>query len=80
MDNRPMAKATIDGIRAMSGRELATIRAALRLWRESAAVAIPIACYEELGGCLPALNDTEIETLILEIQNARKVTVCHYSA
>jgi hypothetical protein len=53
-------------VRSLSANEVATIRAALRLWIETPAGSISPECFLELAG-YGALADPEIEQLLIEL-------------
>ena len=74
LDRRPAAG------RRLSPRELATIRAALRLWIETDAALIPDACHVEVGHPGLILNDAEIERLLIGLGLAETVLVCPMNA
>jgi hypothetical protein len=61
-----------DKARALTGAELATIRAALRLWVETPAAAIPDICFAELdtdAGC----SDDDVERLLGDLAHVEAV-------
>jgi hypothetical protein len=61
--------------RALSVREITTLRAALRLWLETPAGAIPVVCYAEQGPGALILNDHDIERLAAMLALVGSVTV-----
>jgi hypothetical protein len=61
--------------RALSVREITTLRAALRLWLETPAAAIPVVCYAEQGPGALILADRDIERLAATLALAGSVTV-----
>lgn len=79
MPKSPMAKASIDTRRSLTPRELATIRAALRLWIDTDVHQIPEACYAELTEDVGALSDADIRSLVYEFLTCSKVMVCRSS-
>jgi len=62
--------------RRLTARELVTIRAALRLWIETEAAAIPDACHVEVGHPGLILTDDEIERLLVALAYADTAIVC----
>lgn len=66
---------TRDGSRQLSVRELATIRAALRLWiGNTLDPDILEESHAEAGGA-PLLSDDEIEQFLVELANAGDVVI-----
>jgi len=62
--------------RPLDAKEIATLRAALRLWIETPWAAIPDVCYTDDGaGRRGVLEDAEIERLLTAIAHAREIVL-----
>jgi len=78
MVDSPSPSAAVAVNRRLTVNEVATIRAALRLWIETPGDFIPESCHDEAAG-VGVLDDSAIERLVAELAgDAVAVTVTRF--
>jgi hypothetical protein len=76
MPDFEMAKASIDAIRSLTPREIATLRVGLAMLAAEPLGSELLEAARAHADAAEILSDLDIEALIYELATCRKVTVC----